>query len=135
MNLRHFIGPLGILTAIGFIFALLNFFVKLINKNYILKLPKDKNHFVTYYKKIMKFIVKNHKTAGIITFILMLLHFFIAYNSHRIKITGIIAAIIMAAVVILGIYGKSIKRPRGKWLTIHRSLAFILIIAIIFHIL
>ena len=135
MNLRHFISPLGILTAIGFIFALLNFFVKFINKNYILKLNKDKRYFASYYTKIMKFIVKNHKTAGIITFILMLSHFFIAYASHRIKMTGIIAAAIMLMVVILGIYGKLNKKVRGKWLTAHRTLAFILILAIILHIL
>lgn len=135
MNLIHFISPLGILTAIGFIFALLNFFVKFINKNYILKLNKDKRYFASYYTKIMKFIVKNHKTAGIITFILMLSHFFIAYASHRIKMTGIIAAAIMLMVVILGIYGKLNKKVRGKWLTAHRTLAFILILAIILHIL
>lgn len=135
MNLRHFIGPLGILTAIGFIFALLNFFVKFINKNYILKLSKDKKYFADYYRKIMRFIIKNHKIAGIITFILMLLHFFIAYTSHRIKTTGTIAAIIMLIIVIIGIYGKISKNIRGKWLVAHRTLAFILIVAIIFHIL
>lgn len=135
MNLRHFIGPLGTLTAIGFIFTLLNFFIKLVNKNYISKLSKDKKYFVDYYRKIMKFIIKNHKTAGIITFILMSSHFFIAYTSHRIKIAGIISAIIMLVIVILGIYGKLIKKPRGKWLVSHRILAFILIVAITFHIL
>lgn len=134
MTLRHLINPLGTLTGIIFLFALLNFFVKFINKNYIVKLDKNKNHFVEYYRKVMRFIIKNHKLAGITAFIFMLLHFSIAFFSHRIKITGIIAAIIMLIIVILGIYAKLNKKVKGTWLIAHRNLAFILIAAIIFHI-
>ncbi|WP_243441447.1 hypothetical protein [Clostridium arbusti] len=83
----------------------------------------------------MKVIVKNHKLAGIITFIFLVLHFSISYISNRIKITGLIAATIMLIIVILGIYAKLNKKVKGTWLTVHRTLAFILIVAIIFHIL
>ncbi|MDF2503433.1 hypothetical protein [Clostridium sp.] len=135
MDSRHLVSPLGILTAIAFSFALLNFVVKFINKKYIIKLDKAKNHFIVYYTKIMLFIVKNHKIAGITALIFMLLHFSTAFISHRIKITGIIAATIMLIIAILGIYAKLNKKVKGTWLTVHRTLAFILIVALIFHIL
>lgn len=134
MNLRELIGPLGMLTVIFFGVALLNFFVKFINKNYINKLGKDKKNVVDAYRKVMRFVVKYHKLAGILAVVCMMVHFFIAYSAHFILINGVVALVIMLVVSGLGIYGVYIsKNMRGNWLKIHRILAFVLLLAIIVH--
>jgi hypothetical protein len=134
MTLRHLIGPLGTLTAITFGLALLNFFVKFINKKYISKLGKDQKHFIDLYRKFMKLIVKYHKFIGIISVSLLSIHFYTAFSSNRISTTGIISAIIMLVLFLLGIYGAYINRTiRGNWLKVHRVLAFLLLISIVIH--
>ena len=136
MKTGDLIGFLGWVTAISFGIAILNFFVKYINKKYISKLGKDKKQIVDLYRKIMRIIVKNHKLVGTIAVVSVLIHFFIAFSANRIKITGIIAAAIMATIFLLGFYGAYInKNYKGMWLKVHRILAFSLIIAIIVHVL
>jgi hypothetical protein len=136
MKTEDLIGLLGWVTAISFGIAILNFFVKYINKKYISKLGKDKKQIVDLYRKIMRIIVKNHKLVGTIAVVSVLIHFFIAFSANRIKITGIIAAAIMAILFLLGFYGAYInKNYKGMWLKVHRILAFSLIIAIIVHVL
>lgn len=136
MNLRFLVGPFGMLTGIAFGIAILNFFVKYINKVYINKLGNDKKEFKQTYRGFMKPIVKYHKFAGILAIIFLAVHFYATFSSGRIKFNGIIAGIIMLLVVILGIYGFKIsKNKRGSWLKIHRVLAFVLLFAIVLHVL
>lgn len=136
MEIGDLIGILGWVTAISFGIAILNFFVKYINKKYINKLGKEKKQIVDLYRKIMKLIVKNHKLVGTIAVFSVLAHFFIAFSSNRISITGIIAALLMATIFVLGVYGAFINKSyKGMWLKVHRTMAFALLIAIIIHIL
>ena len=136
MNTRGLIGFLGWITVISFGLAISNYFMKYIHKKYINKLGKENKEMVTLYRKIMKIIVKNHKVVGAIAIISVLTHFFIAFSSNRISITGIIAALFMVSLFSLGFYGAFInKNYKGKWLKVHRSMAFVLLIAIIIHIL
>jgi hypothetical protein len=136
MKTEDLIGLLGWVTAISFGIAILNFFVKYINKKYINKLGKEKKQLVDLYRKIMKLIIKNHKLAGTIAIFSVLAHFFIAFSSDNIKISGIIAALFMASIFILGFYGAFInKSHKGMWLKAHRIMAFALIIAIGIHVL
>ncbi|PRR80380.1 hypothetical protein [Clostridium vincentii] len=136
MNIKDLIELLGWITVISFSVAILNFVVKYINKKYISKLGEDKKQIVTFYRKIMKLIIKCHKAAGTITVISVLAHFGIAVSSNRISITGIIAALIMISIFALGFYGAFInKNYKGKWLKVHKVLALLLIIAIGIHVL
>jgi len=135
MNSRDLIGLLGWVTAISFVIAILNYFVKFINKKYINKLGKEKKKIVDMYRKIMRIIIKSHKLAGTIAVISVLTHFVIAFSSSRISITGIIAAILMVIIFIMGFYGAYInKNIKGMWLKFHRLIAFALIIAIAVHV-
>lgn len=130
------IGFLGWITAISFGIAISNYFVKYIHKKYINKLGKDKKQMVDLYRKMMKIIIKNHKVVGTIAIISVLTHFFIAFSSNSISITGIIAALFMVIIFFIGFYGAFInKNYKGKWLKVHRAMAFALLIAIIVHIL
>lgn len=136
MNTRDLIGILGWVTAISFGVAILNYFMKFINKKYINKLGKEKKQIVDLYRKVMKIIIRYHKLAGTIAVISVLTHFFIAFSNGRISISGIIAAILMVLIFILGFYGAFInKKIKGSWLKVHRLIAFALIIAIAIHIL
>ncbi|MBW9157150.1 hypothetical protein G9F71_009375 [Clostridium sp. FP2] len=135
MRNGNLISFLGWITAISFGLAILNFFIKYINKKYISKLGKEKKKLVDMYRKVMRIIVKNHKLVGTIAIVSVLTHFFIAFSSNRISITGVIAALIMATIFCLGFYGAYInKNYKGMWLKVHRALAFSLIIAIVIHI-
>lgn len=127
---------LGILTALFFGLAILNYFVKLVNKKFINNLGKDKKPMVDLYRKIMKLIIKNHKIFGVLAVVALLAHFFIGFASNSIKITGIIAAVLLVATFSLGVYGAFInKNKKGVWLKIHRIVPFILILAIGLHVL
>jgi uncharacterized YccA/Bax inhibitor family protein len=136
MNLKHLISPLGMLTGIFFGIAILNFFVKYVNKTFINKLKSDKNDFKNIYRKFMRLIVKYHKILGTLALIFLVLHFYVSYSSGRLKSTGILAGIIMLVVVLLGFYGFYInKNMRGAWLKVHRVLAFVLLAAVALHVL
>jgi len=136
MNSKDLIELLGWVTVISFSFAMLNFLLKYINKKYINKLGPDKKQIVTFYRKVMKVIIKYHKVAGTIAVFSVLTHFYIAFSSGRLSITGIIAALFMVTIFALGFYGAFInKNSKGKWLKVHRILALCLIIAIGIHIL
>ena len=54
---------LGIITATLYGVAVLNFFIKWGNRNWIMKLPKE-NSFRSAYQSVMKFLVKNHRFFG-----------------------------------------------------------------------
>ena len=135
MQVRDLIELLGWVTVISFGIAISNFFVKYIHKKYINKLGKEKKEIVALYRKAMKIIIKNHKLVGTIAIFSVLTHFFIAFSSNRISITGIIAALFMASIFFLGVYGGFInKNYKGKWLKVHRIMAFCLLIAIAVHV-
>ncbi|MBU3181188.1 hypothetical protein [Clostridium psychrophilum] len=135
MQTRAIFGFLGFIAVISFGIAIANYFVKYINKRYISKLGKEKQEIVVLYRKIMKIIIKNHKLAGTVAIFAVLAHFIIAFTSIRTSITGIIAALFMLTIFFLGVYGAFInKKHKGMWLKIHRGMAFVLLIAIVIHI-
>lgn len=136
MKTGDLIELLGWITAISFGIAILNYFMKYINKKYINKLGKEHKEIVVWYRKIMKVIIKNHKLAGVIAVFSVITHSFVAYSTNHIRISGIIAALLMATMLFLGVYGAYInKNYRGNWLKVHRIIAFALIAAIGFHVL
>lgn len=131
----EFIEFLGWVTAVSFGFALLNYLLKFINKKYISKLGKEKQKAVIYYKKIMRIVIRYHKLAGITAMTSVTLHFIVALINNRILISGIVSALLMLILFILGVYGAYInKNLRGGWVKIHRATAFILILTVLIHI-
>lgn len=136
MSSRDLIGFLGWVTAVSFGIALLNYFMKLINKKFINKLSKEKKPLIDLYRRLMKIVIKYHKLAGIVATLAVLGHFFIAFSSNHIRITGIISAILMIILFFIGAYGAFVNKTRkGLWIKLHRLVAFSLIITIGIHIL
>jgi len=129
-DLGEFLG-----SVIIFFYGLtvLNYIVKFINKKFKALINKNKT-FASNYLKMMRFIVKNHRYFGFLALLFVALHFSIQYLTHGLSITGAIAASLMVLQVILGIYGHQAKKKSKIWLTIHRSIAILLLLAIAVHI-
>lgn len=126
---------LGWITVWGYGIALFNFFIKYINKKYVNTVFKDKKGFVKVYRVIMRYVVKYHKLAGIIASIALIFHFYLMYTVRGLSVSGLIAAIFIWIIFILGIYGVYIKKSvKGNWVKYHRIIGFILLILISFHI-
>lgn len=126
---------LGWVVVIGYFLALCNYILKYINKKYINVKLKDNKNIVNNYRMIMKYIIKYHKLIGIIISCVIFIHFAIMLYVKGLSITGIIALLTMVLTTLLGIYGAYFKKKYGgSWLYVHRTLAFILFIMIIIHI-
>lgn len=126
---------LGWLTILLFAATVANYVVKLISRKWgkqISSSPSGKR----IVANLMKIFVKNHRYFGFGTFAALLLHFIVQFINFGISVSGIIAAALLILQVVLGVYavvGK--KARRGVWFLVHRSLAFLLIFGIAFHIL
>jgi len=125
---------LGVSIVVFYSLSVLNFIVKYINKRYrsiINPNPKLKSVFNPF----MKFIVKNHKLFGLLTAVALIAHFTVQYSLFGLSTTGAMAGATLILQVFLGgyIYRKKIRK--GFWFKFHRMLAFILVIAILIHIL
>ncbi|PRR83221.1 hypothetical protein [Clostridium luticellarii] len=128
-------GLLGWITIWGYIIALLNYFMKYVNRTYISKLSNDRKQYKDLYRFVMRYIVKYHKIAEIVASIAVIGHLYLMYSFRGLSISGLVAAAVMLAVFILGVYGIFINRNmRGSWVKIHRILAFTLIVLIGFHV-
>lgn len=131
----EFLGLLGWITVIFFTLSILNFFIKYINKKFINKLSKEKREFAHIYRKMMKFFIKFHYLFGIVAILTLLLHFIIVITYMGLNISGVVAALLMFAIVILGLYGKFLNKKDSRvWIKIHKILSFLLIAAILYHI-
>jgi heme A synthase len=127
------IGALfGSLIVLFYILTVLNFLVKWINKKYGPSMKSNEKGYARY-KRFMRFIVKNHKLFGLLTIVFLLVHFFIQFNIYGLSITGLVAAGILILQILLGIYGAKTKNKGKTWLTIHRSIAVLLFVAILIH--
>lgn len=140
--MRGFGNTLGWITAYGFGLAILNFFVKFIFKNYITPFLKRKpneakkySKIINIYKLVMKYVVRYHKIIGGIGTAALLFHLLLEMKYRYLSITGVIAALLMVSIILLGILGVTVfkKKPRGTWVNIHRVLSFLLILFILLH--
>jgi hypothetical protein len=123
----------GVLIIIFYALTVLNYVIKFLNKKY--KLTSSKNEKVAkLFKFLLKFIVRYHHIYGFIAIGMVLIHFLIQAITIEISITGIIAAAVMLLQILLGLYGRKLKPKKKTWLYIHRSIAVMLVIAIIIHI-
>ncbi len=124
----------GFLIIVFYALAVLNFCFKTLNRNFQSTLKKNED-FYKIYMKILKFFAKYHRYFGGATILIILVHFTIQFTQFGISITGGIAASLMLLQVGLGIYGQFKKKKIKAWLMIHRSIAALLFIAILIHIL
>ena len=123
----------GILTAVLFGIAVLNYFIKLVNRKWVMKLPKE-NKFKQSYSSVMKFLVKNHRFFGLGAAVLMVAHVVLQILFKWTSVTGIItAALAVVSVALGGIMFKAKKRtPAMLWA--HRGAVIALTLAFLAHV-
>ena len=128
-QLGHYIG---ILTAITFSLAIMNFVIKFVNRNWVVKLPKE-SKFRAGYMKVMKFLVKNHRFFAFAAVALMVAHVILQITFKWVSITGIITAALAVVTVILGIIMFKAKKRTPAMLWAHRGSVIALILAFLVH--
>ena len=125
---------LGILTAVLFGVAVLNFVVKFVNRKWVMKLPKE-SRFKQGYSSVMKFLVKNHRFFGLCAAVLMVAHVVLQILFKWVSITGIITAALAVVTVMLGGYMFKAKKRTPAMLWAHRGAVIALILAFVVHVL
>ncbi|HBP38313.1 MAG TPA: hypothetical protein DD640_06155 [Clostridiales bacterium] len=123
----------GWLIAIGLFLTLLNYPVKVIYRTKIAPLPRE-SKMKTAYGHIQRFIVTYHRFFALFTTLMLTAHIIIQLVYRWLSWTGLAAAILMVVNGFLGGYGHFIKKKkRSAWFYIHRTVASLLIIAIVVH--
>lgn len=123
---------LGIITAVLYGIAILNFFIKWGNRNWIMKLPKE-SAFRGGYQTLMKFLVKNHRFFGVGAAAVMVSHVVLQIIFQWVSVTGLIAAGLALLTIALGIVLFKSKKRTPAMLWAHRGAVIALTIAIIVH--
>jgi len=132
--MRDLAALMGWISLYAFGIAILNFILKYINKKYIALLPKDKSNIVKPYRKLMKYVVKYHKTVGIVAVGAMIAHLTLMTLYVRTSVSGFVAMGVMTLIAVIGLYGVLLhKKYNGPWLKAHRLLAVFLVLAIAVH--
>ena len=128
---------LGWLVVWAFAFAVMLVIIKYINKNYMTQITnklKGKKNYLEIYKKVVGFIVKNHKIFGLVATGVVLIHLIIMWKYVELSISGVVALVLMVLVTIVGMVSTYLKKQKKKPLTkLHSILALALLIAIIVH--
>jgi hypothetical protein len=127
-------GLLGILTAVFFGLALLNYICKWVNKRWVSKLPKT-SKFKAAYIKVMKFVVQKHRLFGLGAAVSMVVHMILQITYAWVSLTGLITVSMLAVDVMIGawLHFKQ-KGKRGPLLQVHRAFGVLLIAAIAVHV-
>jgi hypothetical protein len=128
-QLGHYIG---ILTAIFFSLAIMNFVIKWVNRTWVMKLPKE-SKFKANYMKVMKFLVKNHRYFAFTAVALMVAHIILQITYKWVSPTGIVTASLAVVTAILGVVMFKAKKRTPAMLWAHRGSVIALIAAFLVH--
>jgi hypothetical protein len=129
-----FLGEaLGVVTAILFGVAIANFFVKWINRTWVMKLPKE-NKFRVLYQQIMKFLIKNHRFFGFGAVVVMISHVVLQILFQWVSITGIVTAGFAVVTIALGLILFKSKKRTPAMLWAHRGAVIALFLAFLVHV-
>ena len=124
---------LGIVTAVLYGVAIMNFFVKWINRKWIMKLPKE-NAFRSAYLDVMKFLVKNHRFFGLGAAVVMVSHVIVQILFRWVSITGIVTAGLAVVTIILGGIMFKAKKRTPAMLWAHRGAVIALTLSFLVHV-
>ena len=124
---------LGILTAVLFGLAIMNFVVKIVNRKWVMKLPKE-SKFKQSYASAMKFLVKNHRFFGLGAAALMVAHVVVQIVFAWVSVTGIVTAALAIVTVALGVILFKAKKRTPAMLWAHRGAVIALILSFIAHV-
>jgi hypothetical protein len=125
---------LGWVIVAGYLLAAMKYFVNRIGQKVVQTMPAEspgRNAFRTF----LKVLVRIHGYIGIYLVTIVLLHFMIELVHKGFFLTGLIAGGLLLLQIALGAYGTVVKgRKSGPWLSIHRTVAVLLPVAIAVHV-
>ncbi|NLW68763.1 MAG: hypothetical protein GXY28_13290 [Bacteriovoracaceae bacterium] len=131
MNAHTLAGWLTILILLG---AFSTFFLKQIGREYVKTLPKEYADFADAYRRFMKFMVGKHRFFGAAALTGLFIHASLVLFLSFLSASGLAAGLVLVCVAASGAYGFFLRRSlRSGWLTVHRSLAFALFLAVVVH--
>jgi hypothetical protein len=126
---------LGWLIVASFFLTVLNYPVKWVFRRYLAKLPRE-SAVKRRYQVFLRIISGKHRYFAIVASVSLLAHFFIQFSLYGLRLTGIIAGLLLLLQATLGAYGTYIrKRKPTAWFYAHRTVAVLLIVAMVVHIL
>lgn len=121
---------LGISTALLYAGSLSNYIAKP-----ILRRLKGKSPFTSTLKAGFRILVRNHKVLGVSALAVAWVHFFTALGLSYLLPSGYAALFLLTLTAILGMAGAFYFKTSFKmWKSVHRALAFLLLIVILTHI-
>lgn len=131
----HLIGILlGWIIAAGYLWLVMNYFVKILNRDIAARLPADsasRRRFAAFTRAV----VKSHVYIPLFLATVVALHFLMELIHAGFFVTGVIVLSLLAIQILLGLYGAYVKnRNTGGWLTAHRAIAGALFLAIAAHV-
>lgn len=131
MSLTELAGWLTLVAVFG---AFASFLLKQISREYVKKLGKEHADFVDGYRRFMRAMIRQHRFYGMAALALVVVHASLVVSRSVVSATGLVSALVLFAAAGLGAWGFYGHRSlRGGWLSVHRALAFTLLIAILGH--
>ena len=125
---------LGWLIVLGFVIAFIYPMLKYYNKHYISKRERD-DPWRKRFQGFMRTYIKAHPYIGMTVTGIMLVHLVIQFSFYGFFLSGFIAGGLLLIQSGLGLYGFYYKKRKpGPWLTVHRWLPLVMLIAVGFHI-
>ena len=131
----HIIGiVIGWFIVAGYIWLVMRYFVKLINRKLIVGFPQD-SLFRKRFAGFKQTVDRSHSYISFFLLAFMLVHFIIELIYWGFSITGVITFSLMLLQIFLGLYGTYVrKKKESPWLYAHRIVAVMLFVSIIIHV-
>ena len=125
---------LGWVIVAGYLLAAMKYFVNRIGRNAVQTMPVG-SHRRKALAAFAKGVVRIHGIIGIYLVTIILLHLLIELVHKGFFLTGLIAGGLLLLQIALGAYGTVVKgRHSGPWLSVHRTVAVLLPIAVAVHV-
>ena len=118
----HLVGRiLGWIIFAGYVWLTMNYFVKQVGS--------------LRGGALMRVVTRSHVYVPLFILTVIILHLLMELIHVGFFITGVVTVSLMAAQIILGLYGAYVKkRARGNWFYVHRTLAVLLFFSIAAHV-
>lgn len=131
----HIVGiMMGWIIVAGYVWSVLNYFVKLPKRK--MTAPRVDDSSTRKQRTVFKrAVMKSHYYVPFFILMVMILHLTVELFRVGFFITGVITFSLMLLQILIGGYGLYVKhKRRGPWFYGHRTVAVLLGISIIIHV-
>ncbi len=134
MVIQNIGSLLGWILVASLTITLANYPIKRINRLVVKKLP-DTSSTRRRVGGLARILSRYHRFFALTSLLILIGHFILQFTYRYLSLTGLIAGGLVIITSTVGIYGHYIKhKKRSVWFYIHRTLAVLIIIAVLIHI-